>query len=188
LRSTISAARANSHQVGFGLRPAEAHSLGFGFPHHSRLDRKAQLFRTGVLGRQVNRLKRDCHGRSFVKNSGMSGRASPTVTGSMYAARSPQSAAWLDDDQAVTLIDVDREAGVPPEQAVDFGSRFVDGHAAISPHQCDAAKRRGEALLKAYRRVRQGSRLKGVSRRVEPRRPPDVPDISVFLPKLKAGR
>jgi hypothetical protein len=47
------------------------------------------------------------------------------------------------------------------------------------------AKRRGEDLLKAHRRVRHASRLKGTNQRVEPKLPPDVLGIYVFLPKLR---
>jgi hypothetical protein len=100
---------------------------------------------------------------------------------------SPQSAEWLDDDQAVALLDADPEANVPHEQAVDFVRKVVEGYDLISAHLNDVAKRRGDELLKAHRRVRQASRLKGVSQRVEPKLPPDVLGIFVFLPNLKEG-
>ena len=99
-------------------------------------------------------------------------------------AGSPQNAEWLDDDQAAALLDADPEANVPVEQAVDFVRKVVEGYDLIAPHLNDVAKRRGEELLKAHRRVRQASRLKGVSQRVEPKLPPDVLGIYVFLPKL----
>ncbi|MFI5458111.1 MAG: helicase-related protein [Isosphaerales bacterium] len=100
-------------------------------------------------------------------------------------AGSPQNAEWLDDDQAVALLDADPEANVPSEQAVDFVRKVVEGYDLISPHLNDVAKRRGEELLKAHRRVRQASRVKGVSQRVEPKLPPDVLGIYVFLPRLR---
>jgi hypothetical protein len=97
---------------------------------------------------------------------------------------SPQNAEWLDDEEAIPLLDAVPEANVPAEQAVDFVRKVIEGYDAISPHMNDVAKRRGEALLEAHRRVRQASRRKGVSQRVEPKLPPDVLGIYVFLPKV----
>ena len=99
-------------------------------------------------------------------------------------AGSPQNAEWLDDDQASALLEADPEANVPPEQAVDFVRKVVEGYGALASHLNEVAKQRGEHLLKSHRRVRQASRLKGVTQRVEPKLPPDVLGIFVFLPKL----
>jgi hypothetical protein len=97
-------------------------------------------------------------------------------------AGSPQNAEWLDDDQAGALIDAEPEANVPAAQAVDFVRRVVEGYDRLAPHLTEVAQRRGQQLLEAHRRVRQAARSKGVSQRVEPKLPPDVLGIYVFLP------
>ncbi len=98
-------------------------------------------------------------------------------------AGSPQNAEWLSDDHVAALLDAAPEANVPVEQAVDFVRKVVDGYELIAPHLDEVAKQRGEDLLKAHRRVRKASRLKGTNQRVEPKLPPDVLGIYVFLPK-----
>jgi hypothetical protein len=98
-------------------------------------------------------------------------------------AGAPQSAEWLDDDRAEALLDAEPEANVPTSQAADFVRKVIEGHDYIAPHLDEVAKRRGHELLEAHRRVRQASRQKGVSQRVEPKLPPDVLGIYVFLPK-----
>jgi superfamily II DNA or RNA helicase len=99
-------------------------------------------------------------------------------------AGSPQNAEWVSDEQAIALLEAEPEANVPQEQAVDFVRKVVDGIQSISPQLSEFAKKRGEALLQAHRRVRQASRHQTVSQRVEPKLPPDVLGIFVFLPKL----
>jgi hypothetical protein len=98
-------------------------------------------------------------------------------------AGAPQKAEWLDNDQATALLEANPEANVPPEHAVDFVCKVVDGYDAIAPHLDEVARRRGDELLNAHRRVRAASRQKGISQRVEPKLPPDVLGIYVFLPK-----
>jgi superfamily II DNA or RNA helicase len=98
-------------------------------------------------------------------------------------AGSPQNAEWLDDIQAEALLDVEPEANVPAAQAADFVRKVVEGHERIAPHLNQVAQRRGQELLEAHRRVRQAARQWGISQRVEPKLPPDVLGIYVFLPR-----
>ncbi len=56
-------------------------------------------------------------------------------------AGSPQNAEWLDDDQAAALLDAEPEANVPPEQAVDFVRKVVEGYDRDRP----SPERRGKA-------------------------------------------
>ena len=99
-------------------------------------------------------------------------------------AGSPQNAQWLEDEQGAPLLDARPEANVSPEQASDFVRKVVEGYSAIAPHLNDVAIRRGNELLDSHRRVRQASRRRGISQRVEPKLPPDVLGIYVFLPNV----
>ena len=99
-------------------------------------------------------------------------------------AGSPQNAQWLEDEQGAALLDARPEGNVSPEQASDFIRKVVEGFDSVAPHLNDVAIRRGNELLDSHRRVRQASRRKGISQRVEPKLPPDVLGIFVFLPKL----
>ncbi len=100
-------------------------------------------------------------------------------------AGAPQSAEWLSDEQAMALLDAEPEANVPAEQAFDFVRKVVEGYDVIAPHLNEVAKTRGDDLLMAHRRVRQAARHQTVSQRVEPKLPPDVLGIYVFLPKIE---
>jgi hypothetical protein len=99
-------------------------------------------------------------------------------------AGSPQNAEWLDDAAAAGLPDAEPEANVSPEQAADFVRRVVDGYDLLRPHLDGVARRRGQELLDAHRRVRQAARQRGIRQRVEPKLPPDVLGVYVYLPKL----
>jgi superfamily II DNA or RNA helicase len=99
-------------------------------------------------------------------------------------AGSPQNAEWLDDDQAAALVDVHPDGNVPPDQAADFVRRVIEGYDMIASHIDEVARRRGDDLLQAHRRVRHASRLKGISQRIEPKLPSDVLGIYVFMPRV----
>jgi hypothetical protein len=73
---------------------------------------------------------------------------------------------------------------VPPDVAPEFLHRAHDGFEAVWPHLDNLARRRGEELLQAHRRVRTAARLRGVQQRVEPQLPPDILGVYVFLPTI----
>jgi len=97
-------------------------------------------------------------------------------------AGSPANADWLGPDRAEELLLAEPDENVTGDVASHMLSRVLEGFDEIRPHLDQVAKDRGEELLQAHRRVRQASRLRGVSYRVEPKLPPDVLGIYVFLP------
>jgi hypothetical protein len=95
---------------------------------------------------------------------------------------SPASAHWMDSAKAEELLQAEPDANVTADVASHAISRILEGFDSIRPHLDQVAKERGDELLEAHRRVRQASRLRGVSYRVEPKLPPDVLGIYVYLP------
>jgi superfamily II DNA or RNA helicase len=98
---------------------------------------------------------------------------------------SPQSAEWLDEPMALSLLEATPDANILPEQATTFLRKVIEQFEVLSPALEQAAKARGEALLEAHRRVRTDSRIKGVRYRIEPQLPPDVLGIFIYLPALE---
>jgi hypothetical protein len=94
----------------------------------------------------------------------------------------PSQAEWLDPSAAADLLTAAPDQNVPPDIAADHLRRVFDEFDAIRPTLEDLARRRGEALLQAHRRVRTAARLRGIQQRVEPRLPPDVLGCYVYLP------
>jgi len=100
---------------------------------------------------------------------------------------SPQSAEWLNREQAEALLEAVPDANIAPELQRDALQRILDGVPALMPHLESAARSRAAELLEAHRRVRSAARLRGVSQRVEPQLPPDILGVYVFLPFPAAG-
>jgi superfamily II DNA or RNA helicase len=98
-------------------------------------------------------------------------------------AGSPQNAKWLDSTVAEVLLQAEPEANVKASMASEFVSRVTNDFDWLRPHLEDVAWHRGRELLEAHRRVRTASRRTGVSYRVEPKLPPDVLGIYIYLPK-----
>jgi hypothetical protein len=96
----------------------------------------------------------------------------------------PQTPEWLPADAAEQLLAAEPEANVPPEQARDFVRKVVEGIEPLRPRLAELARERGEQLLDAHRRVRQASKARGVSHRIEAQDVPDVLGIFVYLPKV----
>lgn len=96
----------------------------------------------------------------------------------------PQSPEWLAADAAELLVAAQPEANVPPEQARDFVGKVVEGLESLRPRLAELARERGAQLLDAHRRVRQASKVRGVSHRVEAQDAPDVLGVFVYLPKV----
>ncbi|HEY8341256.1 MAG TPA: helicase-related protein, partial [Egibacteraceae bacterium] len=74
-------------------------------------------------------------------------------------AGSPAAAEWLPGEAAERLLDATPDANVAPEQARHFLSRVIDGFDQLRPRLEEEARARAEALLEAYRRVREGARV-----------------------------
>ena len=94
----------------------------------------------------------------------------------------PDRAKWLDAAAAEALLEATPDENILPEQQSAVVSRVVEGFAAIVPHLEEEALRRAGDLLEAHTRVRKAARVRGLSYKVEPKLPPDVLGIYVFLP------
>jgi len=94
----------------------------------------------------------------------------------------PDSAQWLSSDLAERLLTAVPDENIHPAQAAEFVQRVIDGFAHLAPYLDEVARRRGDELLEAHRRVRAASRTRGVRYTVEPQLPPDVLGIYVYLP------
>ncbi|MEW6269763.1 MAG: helicase-related protein [Thermodesulfobacteriota bacterium] len=99
----------------------------------------------------------------------------------------PDAADWLDRDAAEALLDAAPAGNVLPEQATSFVRRVVDGFAALRPAIDDRARERAAALLETHRRVREESKARGATHRVEPQLPADVLGVYVLLPASAAS-
>ena len=95
---------------------------------------------------------------------------------------SPQSAQWLTPKQAESMLCVKPDANTPPDVAAHHLRRILDDFSSVKSHFEYEAKRRGEDLLDAHRRVRKSIDWRGVTYRVEPKLPPDILGMYVYLP------
>jgi len=96
------------------------------------------------------------------------------------SASDPQ---WLGSEEAEALLRAKPEGNVPPDRAEYFLKQVVAQGDTLKEWLGVAAEERGEQLLEVHRRVRQAARQKGVRHWVEPKLPPDVLGVYVYLPK-----
>ena len=96
------------------------------------------------------------------------------------SASDPQ---WLASEEAEALLQTKPEGNVPPDRAEYFLRQVIAQGDTLKEWLGATAEERGEELLEAHRRVRQAARQTGVRHRVEPKLPPDVLGIYVYLPK-----
>ncbi len=147
--------------------------------------RRCGVIRTGKVDRRTTLLL--VRFRSHILTRAADGGESALLAEdcqTLAFAGPPQNAEWLDEVGTAGLPEAEPEANVTPEQAAEFVRRVVDGFDLLRPHLDEVARRRGDGLLDAHRRVRQAARQKGVRQRVEPTLTPDVLGIYVYLPKL----
>jgi len=95
------------------------------------------------------------------------------------AAAAPES---LPEDQAEALLLSRPEKNIPPDLARPHLDRILADLPALDGPFADLARRRGEAILDAHRRVRKAVRLTGVTQRIEPKLPADILGVYVYLP------
>ncbi|MDP9438446.1 MAG: DEAD/DEAH box helicase, partial [Actinomycetota bacterium] len=96
------------------------------------------------------------------------------------SASDPQ---WLDSKEAEALLGAKPEGNVSPDRAEYFLRQVIAQGDTLKEWLGAAAEERGEELLEAHRRVRQAARQTGVRHHVEPKLPPDVLGVYVYLPK-----
>ncbi|HOR78103.1 MAG TPA: helicase-related protein, partial [Anaerolineaceae bacterium] len=97
---------------------------------------------------------------------------------------SPQSAVWLEENEAEKLLLAQPDGNIATDQAAEFVGRVIDGFELLRSHLDQAAMQRGEELLEAHQRVRLATRTRNVRYRVEPQLPPDILGIYIFLPAI----
>ncbi|HYK89287.1 MAG TPA: helicase-related protein [Acidobacteriota bacterium] len=89
---------------------------------------------------------------------------------------------WLESGAAEKLLSTGPEGNIQPEQASLFIGKVIEAFPTLAPYLEEDAKKRGEELLASHKRVRSAAKLTRVSYRVEPKLPPDVLGIYVYLP------
>jgi len=90
----------------------------------------------------------------------------------------------LENDESEKLLAVKPEGNIQPEQASMFVQKVVESYSTLAPYLEEDARKRGEELLAAHKRVRSAMKLTGVSYRIEPKLPPDILGIYIYLPVL----
>ena len=95
----------------------------------------------------------------------------------------PEKAEWLDPKMAENLIQALPEGNITPDMAREYIKPVVAGYNALLPHLEKVARQRGDEILESHLRVRTATRARGVKYEVEPKLPPDVLGVYVFLPK-----
>ncbi|MBS2031590.1 MAG: DEAD/DEAH box helicase [Deltaproteobacteria bacterium] len=96
----------------------------------------------------------------------------------------PQSAEWLPPGEAEKLLFAKPGGNVFEDKAKAFLEKVLDpeGMAVIGPQLARTGDERGKELLDAHRRVRESSKAKGVSHRIQAAGAPDLLGVFLFLP------
>ena len=102
-------------------------------------------------------------------------------------AGSPRDPVWLPAEEAERLLHAKPEGNVPPERKEYFLKQVMVEGEALKERLGFIAEERGEELLAAHRRVRLALEEKGIRYSVEPKLPPDVLGVYVYLPHRGAG-
>lgn len=98
----------------------------------------------------------------------------------------PESAAWLPDHRAETLLGATPNGNIPAEAARLAAERVIEGLPSLTPHLEQVADEHADRLLGAHRRARAGA---GAVRRglsVTAQRPVDLLSLQVLLPATGA--
>ncbi len=95
---------------------------------------------------------------------------------------SPQDPDWLSSEDAERLLLAKPEGNVPPERKEYFLKQVMVEGESLKEWLGVVAAERGEELLEAHRRVRTALEEKGVRYSVEPKLPPDILGVYVYLP------
>ena len=96
----------------------------------------------------------------------------------------PEKPQWLDRESALSLLSVEPDDIIYPEQAISFVSRVVSGYKNLIPYIEKIAYSQAQALEEANLSVRESAKIKGIKYKASPLLPVDVIGIYVFLPVL----
>ena len=102
-------------------------------------------------------------------------------------AGSPKDPGWLPPKEAERLLLTKPEGNIPSERKEYFLKQVVAQGEALQERLAAVAAERGEELLEAHRRVRTALEWKGVRYSVEPKLPPDILGVYVYLPHRGPG-
>jgi len=97
-------------------------------------------------------------------------------------AGAPASAEWLPTDQAEALLTARPDGNVPPDIGRHQLQRILESFGSIEDKLTAIARKRGDELLNAHRRVRQSAQMRVAGTRVEPQLPPDVLGVYIYVP------
>ena len=95
---------------------------------------------------------------------------------------SPQSPAWLPQEQAEKLLEAQPSGNIGEDLARPHVQKILDGISELQVRLEQLVIERGQAILESHQRVRRAVRTSRISHRIEPQLPPDVLGIFVFLP------
>ena len=95
---------------------------------------------------------------------------------------SPKNATWLPPEKIESILIASPDANIVPEVATNFISEIVESNGDLTPYLEKRAEKLGQEILEAHRRVRTAARMTSVRYQVEPKLPPDIIGIYIFLP------
>jgi superfamily II DNA or RNA helicase len=98
----------------------------------------------------------------------------------------PTAPEWLSDEQAEALLLARPDTNIAADLARPHLERVLVEMSALETAFADLARKSGDALLDAHRRVRRATRTTGVSQHIEPQLPVDILGAYVYLPHEQA--
>ncbi len=152
-------------------------------PAQVRVARRAGVIRTRGVERRtcllLLRLRFDLVTRRV---HGDERRQVAEEAGMVAFSGSPDEATWLGPEEAEHLLNLEPDANVAPEQARYHLSRILEGLPGLDEALADHARRRAQAIRQAHERLAVGARPRGGRIVIEPRLPPEVLGVYVYLP------
>jgi hypothetical protein len=149
---------------------------------HSGIAHRCGVIRTGAVERRTTLLLVRYRFHILTRQDGVERQLLAEDCRLLGFAGPPDDPVWLDDQAAEALLAAIPEANIAVPQQTEFLRKVVDGFDHLRPRLDEVAITRGQELLDAHRRVRQASRTRGVSHRVEPQLPPDLLGVFILLP------
>ena len=149
---------------------------------HSGIAHRCGVIRTGAVERRTTLLLVRYRFHILTRQDGVERQLLAEDCRLLGFAGPPDDPVWLDDQAAEVLLAAIPEANIAVPQQTEFLRKVVDGFDHLRPHLDEVAITRGQELLDAHRRVRQASRTRGVSHRVEPQLPTDLLGVFILLP------
>lgn len=149
---------------------------------HSGIAHRCGVIRTGAVERRTTLLLVRYRFHILTRQDGVERQLLAEDCRLLGFAGPPDDPVWLDDQAAEALLAAIPEANIAVPQQTEFLRKVVDGFDHLRPHLDEVAITRGQELLDAHRRVRQASRTRGVSHRVEPQLPTDLLGVFILLP------